>query len=363
MLWGRMSNKLLELKKKPSIHKKPNQKSAGNSKFSQISKISKKDNYLSRVKELEEQVELLTSYSSDTVYRLNYKTMKYDYISPAVTSLLGFTPKEMSKINFRSLIVETKMVTDGLRKVSSFEELEEARGRGDVGKWQADYLIRTKSGDKIWVSDVSNPWFDNRGNVIGSVGSLRNITDRVRVEEQILGNFDKLAVADPLTGLPGKAEFFSELEYEIKRTKRTGEDFSLVIFDIDGLEKINADIGKDFGDETILKFSNILENTLRETDIVSRTGGGSFGVILPDTPMKGAYYLAERVRSEVAGKKFVISGDLSSFSFSVSAGVATFEAIDEVSATDLYKLADTRLYVAKNTGRNQVSVDEIVGLH
>lgn len=358
-----MSDKLFEFKKKPSIYKKPAQVEGQASKSGSVSRLSNKDSRLSRLRELEDQVKLLTSYSSDTVYRLNYKTMKYDYISPAVTRLLGFTPLEMKKVNFRSLIVETKIVTDGLRKVNSFEELEEQRAIGDVGKWQADYLIRTKDGDKIWVSDVSHPWFDQKGKVIGSIGSLRNITDRVRVEEQLLGDFENLAVSDPLTGLSGKSDFFSELEHEIKRTKRTNEDFSLVIFDVDNLEKINTEMGNDFGDETIIRFSKILTETLRDTDTVARTGGGSFAVILPDTPIKGAYYLAERIRSEVLDRKFIVSGDLTSFKFSISAGVATMEGGDDITSTDLYKLADTRLYIAKNTGRNQVSMDEIVGVH
>lgn len=356
-------NKLFEIKKKPSMFKKPAQVESNTLGHSRISKLNKKDNYQAKINELEDHIELLTSYSSDTVYRLNYKTMKYDYISPAVTKLLGFTPEEMKKVNFRSLIVETKMVTDGLRKVRSFEELEQQRINGDVGKWQADYLIRTKTGDKIWVSDVSHPWINDKGKVIGSVGSLRNITDRVRVEQQIMGDFENLAVSDPLTGLAGKSEFFSELEHEVKRTRRTGEEFSLVVFDIDNLEKINSDMGKDFGDETIIKFSKILLETLRDTDTVARTGGGSFGVILPDTPIKGAYYLAERIRTHVSNKNFVISGDLSAFKFSISAGVAAAEQGDEISATDLYKLADTRLYIAKNTGRNQVSIDEILSMH
>jgi len=221
-----MSDKLLDLKRKPKIFTKPMKVSTQKNTVPTLKKLSNKQSPSDRIEELEQQISLLTSYSSDTVYRLNYKSMKYDYISPAVAKLLGFTPMEMQRINFRSLIEETKIVTDGLKKVKSYEEFEEIRRKGDVGIWQADYLIRQKSGEKIWVSDISHPWFDEKGSVIGSVGSLRNITDRVRVEQQILGDFENMSVTDPLTGLAGKSEFFSELEYEVKRAKRTSEEFS-----------------------------------------------------------------------------------------------------------------------------------------
>ena len=132
----------------------------------------------SKIANMNNEIDLLTSYSSDTVYRLRYNSMTYEYVSPAIVRLLGFSPDEMKQINFRSLILETKMVSDGMKNVTSFNELEKARKKGNASKWQADYLMRTKNGRKIWVTDISFPWFDDEGNVIGSVGSLRDITDR-----------------------------------------------------------------------------------------------------------------------------------------------------------------------------------------
>jgi len=181
-----MSEIKIKNTKKPISFKKPIQNGAKKSLSSYEFLREKKQSLSTQINALREEVDLLTSYSSDTIYRLDYRTMKYNYISPAVTKLLGFAPQEMKRINFRSLIVETKLVTNGLKKVSSFEELEAKRKQGDVGKWNADYLIRTKSGDKIWVSDISFPWFDSSGKVIGSVGALRDITDRVKVEQKLI---------------------------------------------------------------------------------------------------------------------------------------------------------------------------------
>ena len=69
-----------------------------------------------------------------------------------------------------------------MQLVQSFARLEEKRKKGHVQKWQADYLLRTKEGLKIWVADISYPWFDKKGAIIGSIGSLRDISDRVAAE-------------------------------------------------------------------------------------------------------------------------------------------------------------------------------------
>lgn len=321
-----------------------------------------KKNFATIIQELQNEISLLTSYSTDTIYRLDYRSMKYDYISPAIAKLLGFSSQEMKRINFRSLIVETKLVTDGLRKVNSFEELEKKRIGGDVGKWQADYLIRTKSGEKLWVSDVSYPWFDNNGKVIGSVGSLRDITDRVKVELEMEAKISELSDKDQLTGLEGKNAFHNELDIEIKRVARSNSELSIIIFDIDNLKRINADYGRNSGDKVIESFAQLLKASLRETDFLARMSGDSFALILPDTSIRGAFFVAERLRLEAGKQKLSLDANKPAVSFSFSAGIASLKEDHTTNAADLYKAADTRLYIAKNTGKNQVSMDELVNM-
>ncbi len=349
--------------KKPVSFRKPSK--TGQKKFNNDQQIIRTDKkgFLSRIKDMQNEIDLLTSYSTDTIYRLDYRTMKYSYISPAVSRLLGFTPQEMKRINFRSLIVETKLVTDGLKKVSSFDEMEKKRIEGDVGKWNADYLIRTKTGDKIWVSDVSFPWFDDNGHVIGSVGSLRDITERVMIEQKMFSDIASLSTNDPLTSLPGRTSFFSALDKELRRIKRSNEEVSLVVFDIDNMTGINSEIGKDVANSLIIEVAKIIKVAMRETDLVARIEGGTFAVLLPDTEVKGAYYVADRVREWVNKTQFSFGGDRKAISCSISAGIATTHAKENLTAADMFKLADTRLYIAKNTGRNQVSIDEIVAMH
>lgn len=319
--------------------------------------------FLSRISKLEDELSLLTSNSSDTVYRLRYNSMSYDYVSPAIATLLGFTPEEMKNINFRSLIVETRLISNGLQSVRHFGDLEKARKDGDVSKWQADYLIRTKDGRKIWVTDVSYPWIDAQGKIVGSIGSLRDITDRVRAEQLIKDELIRLAHTDPLTGVANRRAFFSKVDDELKRIKRAGNEFSILLIDVDHFKKINDTYGHDVGDKVLAEIANLVESCLRDTDLCARIGGEEFSVFLPDTNESSAYWVAERICSHIAKHDFYITDGKPPMNITVSIGIAEANAHSDVTSAQIYKNADTRLYIAKHTGRNQVSNDELVQLH
>lgn len=316
------------------------------------------------VERLRAELEMLTSYSNDTIYRLRYDTMRYDYISPSVVRLLGFTQSELETMNIRSLILETRIVDNALRPVESFALLEDQRKRREVNKWQADYLMRTKDGRKIWVSDVSYPWFDGRGSIIGSVGSLRDITDRVEAEEMAKEEITRVLNTDALTGLGTRRLFFTKLEEELKRIKRSHEDLSLLLIDMDHFKNINHNYGQEMGDTVLKAVARIIKSCLRETDTGARIGGEEFGAVLPETPANGAYWVGERIRSSVAKESFNMGEDNKLVGCTVSIGIASAKFDHNTDAEALYKAADQRLYIAKHTGRNQVSLDELVeGVH
>lgn len=310
-----------------------------------------------------DEINLLTSYSSDTVYRLRYNSMTYDYVSPAVVRLLGFSPSEMKKINFRSLILETRMVNNRMKSIASFEELEKSRKQGNVEKWQADYLMRTKDGRKIWVTDISFPWFNEKGEVIGSVGSLRDITDRINAEEKVKNEILKLANTDALTGIANRHSFFSALDNELKRFRRSQRHFSILLIDVDHFKRINDELGQAAGDKVLVEISRVMNSCVRETDLVARLGGEEFGIFLPDTSEEGAYWVAERICKEVSKHCFFADDSVIPVHSTVSIGVSSTKGLTAPNIADIYKKADSRLYIAKHTGRNQVSMDEIIQVH
>lgn len=313
--------------------------------------------------ELKAEIELLTSYFTDTVYRLRYDTMQYDYISPSVERLLGFTREDIQRMGIRSLILETRIVTNAMKPVESFASLEENRKRGDVNKWQADYLMRARDGRKIWVSDISYPWFDDKGAIIGSVGNLRDITERVQSETLVKEEISRMTTTDLLTGLSARRVFFDKLEDELRRIKRSHEDLSVLLIDMDYFKNINNNYGQHVGDKVLQGVARIIRACLRETDMGARTGGEEFGVALPETPASGAFWVAERIRSSVAKEAFSLGDENHLFGCTVSIGVASARFDQNLDANTLYKIADQRLYIAKHTGRNQVSLDELVEMH
>lgn len=312
---------------------------------------------------LREELDLYTSYSVDTIYRLRYDTMSYDTISPSVTRLLGFTPQEMKQLSFRNLILETRVVTDGMKSVESFDALEQKRKAGDVSKWEADYLIRTKEGGKKWISDISYPWFDKQGAIIGSIGSLRDISDRIRAETEVREKLAAIANADALTGFANRRAYFDMLERELRLIHRTGNDLSILLVDLDYFHDIGKKYGHDVSDFVLIEVSKIIHGCLRETDFAARLDGEEFGIILPDTPKEGAYWVAERIRSAVMRHMFSAGVDKAPLGCTVCVGVASAAPGVEIDAAAFYKDADTRLYIAKNTGRNQVAADDMHQVH
>jgi len=310
-----------------------------------------------------DELALFNAYSTDTMYRLRYDTMQYDYISPSIERLLGYTQAEIKQMSIRALILETRIVGGAMKPLESFDGLEAERKSGSVSKWQADYLMQTKDGKRIWISDISYPWFDAQGAIIGSVGSLRDITDRVNAESLVKEEIERMAGTDMLTGLASRRLFFIRLEDELRRIKRSHEDLSLLLIDLDYLGNINNNYGQQIGDKVLQRVSRIIAACMRETDLAARTGGGEFGVILPETPTSGAFWVAERIRSSVAKETFELGDENHLFGITVSIGIGTAHFNQQIDAGTLYKTADQRLYIAKKTGRNQVSMDELADAH
>lgn len=312
----------------------------------------------SEIEKLKSELELLTSTSSDVVYRLRYETMRYDYISPSVTRLLGFSQEELVHINLRSLILETRIVTEAMRVVDSYDALEEDRRQGRVLKWQADYLMKTKDGRKIWVSDVSYPWFNEQGAIIGSIGTLRDISDRVMAEESAKQSSVKTRMVDDLTGLSLRPVFFERLGEELKRLKRSRSDVSMLLISIDNL----ASVEQKAVSGILIEITKIISSCLRETDLAARMSEEEFAIILPDTPVEGAFWVGDRIRESVNRYPFrTEDGKLRAIT--VSVGVAGAQFDDNHVAEELYKIAQSRLFIAKSTGMNQVSLDELVNVH
>jgi diguanylate cyclase len=126
----------------------------------------------------------------------------------------------------------------------------------------------------------------------------------------------------------------------------------LLVADVDNFKSINDSFGHDQGDRALKAIAETIANILRPGDIVARIGGEEFGILLPGASVVQIRTLSEAVRRAVSDLRFEPDGKPTSLS--VSIGVATFQ--HAVGFSDLFRVADQQLYLAKQNGRNRISV-------
>jgi two-component system, sensor histidine kinase LadS len=169
----------------------------------------------------------------------------------------------------------------------------------------------------------------------------------------------ELNTKDELTGLRNRRYLNEILPLEYRRAYRDKKPLSLLIFDIDFFKKINDSYGHQFGDLCLVEAGRIIrENLKRPADIAFRYGGEEFMAILPQTNLAGAVLVAENIRQIFANQ--VVSDNENSTTMTISIGISCEIPAERAEYEHLLKLADQRLYKAKENGRNQVvASDEI----
>lgn len=164
------------------------------------------------------------------------------------------------------------------------------------------------------------------------------------------------AISDGLTGLHNYRHFHETLKAEVSRAERYGENFCLLMMDLDRFKAVNDTVGHQMGDEVLRAVASVMNNCSRESDYLARYGGEEFVVILPRTDLDEAALLAERIRVQIAR----IDIGHPALRVSTSIGLASYPA----SATDsdgVLGAADAALLRAKARGRNRVCLADDSG--
>ena len=165
----------------------------------------------------------------------------------------------------------------------------------------------------------------------------------------------EMAFRDGLTGLYNHRYFQDLMNHELSRARRYKKPLSLIMLDLDHFKKINDEYGHPVGDIVLKEVSRAIQNTIRDCDIAARYGGEEFVVVLPETELKGAAVVAERLRKTVELLK-ITANDLC-INATISVGLAcNLESQGIKEKSEIISEADSALYNSKNTGRNKISI-------
>jgi diguanylate cyclase (GGDEF)-like protein len=171
---------------------------------------------------------------------------------------------------------------------------------------------------------------------------------------EALGRLESVSLTDALTGVANRRCFDQTLERECSRAKRSSQQVSLLMLDLDYFKSLNDRYGHVYGDECLMAVARILRAALpREADVVARYGGEEFAVILPDTDRLGAETVAYKMRDAV--RRLGIRNESATGKVvTISIGISTFDAASGATHLDLIRNADAALYAAKRDGRDRV---------
>jgi diguanylate cyclase (GGDEF)-like protein len=181
----------------------------------------------------------------------------------------------------------------------------------------------------------------------------QSLTERNEQLQQAKETFEQLSITDGLTKLHNHRFFQDHLTREIKRVNRTGEPLSILLLDIDDFKRLNDRLGHASGDELLLGMARIMNETVRDSDLLARYGGEEFVVLATNTDVDGAYRLAEKIRTSIAETSFILDDSLRPTRITVSIGVALYSG----NRKEFFAAADRALYRAKAQGKNCVVLD------
>ena len=174
---------------------------------------------------------------------------------------------------------------------------------------------------------------------------------QMRLKEQL----QLLSITDSMTKLFNRRYFENTAEHYFESVKRNKTDLSLIMIDVDNFKQVNDNYGHKIGDLVLIELANILLNQSRKSDIVCRFGGEEFIILLPQTNLEGADFMAEKIRKYIE-KSILSLDDSKQLKFTISLGVSQVNILVDKNIEDCIKRSDDALYEAKDLGKNRVCV-------
>ncbi|MGB4660468.1 MAG: HD domain-containing phosphohydrolase [Mobilitalea sp.] len=308
-------------------------KSKGDLKYlCMIEDISEQIKAEQKLLESERSKAMLLSNLPGMAYRCTYDiNMMIQYVSDGCYDLTGYRPENFegkSDISFFDLI-HTLFREEIWSKWSELLE-------GD-GSYQYEYPITTADGETKWVYDHGQPIYNEKGQIEAIEGLVVDISFRKKREDEL----SFLNYHDALTGLYNRRYF--EKAKEIYDNEQYFP-LSVIMGDINGLKMINDTLGHGEGDKLIVSIADILLKCCRDSDILARTGGDEFSILMPNTKIEQANLIIKEV--ETVCSKYKITEMDEAYRISISLGCAT-KVTNETKLESIIKDAEDAMYLHK----------------
>jgi diguanylate cyclase (GGDEF)-like protein/PAS domain S-box-containing protein len=290
------------------------------------------------MRESEERYALAARGANDGLWDWNLKTNEI-YFSERWKSMLGYKDGEIKS-----------RPEEWFNRVHP-EEIEilraelDAHIEGSVPHFEMEHRMLHRDGIYRWMLTRGMVVRDSEGRASRMAGSQTDITERKKVEEQLLHD----AFHDALTGLPNRALFMDRLQQAMERTKRHPEySFAVFFLDLDRFKLINDSLGHMVGDQLLAGIGKRLECCTRAGDTIARLGGDEFTILLDDIKdVPDILNMAERIREEL---KEPFSFDGHHVYTSASIGIA-LSTMGYLKPDDLLRDANTAMHRAKTSGK------------
>jgi diguanylate cyclase (GGDEF)-like protein len=250
-------------------------------------------------------------------------------------SVIALSGSESGAARAAAARMETMRKTEGRRRILALPLIG---GERVMGVLEA---VRDRQG--------ARPFTKRESELLGALAAPLSsaLANSVRIAEA-----ERLSQTDDLTKLHNARYLRQFLLVELRRARRYGSSVSSLFFDIDDFKSINDAHGHLVGSHVLMEMAAVILSSVRDTDMVARYGGDEFVVILPETPIEQAVYVAERVREKIARHAFT-GGRRLHLNITASFGVAAFPQ-HAPSPQQLVACADAAMYEAKAAGKNRV---------
>ena len=285
-------------------------------------------------------------------WKINWATMKFDYIGPQIEPLLGWSQESWAAVEDWAMRIHP----DDRERVVNFCVAQSKAGVDH----EADYRALTKENGYVWIRDVVHVVRDNHGVVEALVGFMFDISERKKTEEKLLvlqKELEALSFKDGLTGIANRRRFDASLEREWENARRSRLPLSLILVDVDFFKQYNDIYGHIEGDKCLVNVAQTLSLALAGSrDLVARYGGEEFMIMLPEVGAGSALDVAQRCQRLIEKQAITHAQSPHGQRLTVSIGVGTIVPDEGAKPTDFIKAVDRQLYAAKQNGRNRIEV-------